>query len=139
MSTDLRQHIIGTYLNLSFGMALMAALFPMVLWLGGLSEGVSLQSSMSIYYYQGNGALRDIFVGILVAIGAFLYLYKGYNNMENIALNMAGLFAIGVAIFPTEYNCVTDCSKVTVHKSCAVLFFCVLPMSPSFAPPIRYR
>lgn len=90
MSTDLRKHITGTYLSLRLGMALIAIFFPIVLWLGGVAEGQPLQESMSAYYFSGGGAMRDVFVGVLFAIGAFLYAYKGFNDLENIALNLQG-------------------------------------------------
>lgn len=78
---------------------------------------------MSAYYHAGGGAMRDEFVGILFAVGAFLYLYKGYTIQENYALNLAGFFAVLVAIFPMEWDCGTDCKRFTVHGTCAVLFF----------------
>jgi hypothetical protein len=63
---------------------------------------------MSAYYHSGGGAMRDEFVGILFAVGAFLCLYKGFTTFEY-ALNLAGAFVIGVAAFPMEWNCGTSC------------------------------
>jgi len=53
---------------------------------------------MSAYYHT---AMREVFVGILFAVGAYLYLYKGFSAVENIALNLAGTFAICIPLFPT--------------------------------------
>lgn len=48
---------------------------------------------------------RTIFVSFLCAIAAVMYLYKGYTRAENIALNVAAVFAVGVVWFPMEVNC----------------------------------
>jgi len=67
--------------------------------------------------------MRNWFVGILWAVGSFLYLYKGFSTTENVVLNFAGLFAVSVAMIPC--NCwdgaVGDSNKV--HAFCAVSFF----------------
>jgi hypothetical protein len=59
--------------------------------------------SISSYYYTGAVAL---FVGALVALAAFLFTYRGYNNkysvFDRIAGFIAGGAAIGVAFFPTR-------------------------------------
>ena len=60
------------------GIVVMAFALPLALWIGGyFRAGLHLQSSMSAYYISGNGAMRDVFVGILWAVGFSLYLYKG--------------------------------------------------------------
>ncbi|TPV47828.1 hypothetical protein FJ661_20130 [Pseudarthrobacter phenanthrenivorans] len=43
--------------------------------------------------------LRDIFVGVLVAIGACLIVYRG-KPVEDLALNVAGFYAMFVAFVP---------------------------------------
>lgn len=75
---------------------------------------------MSAYYHS---PMRDIFVGAICAVGVFLYLYKGYSNKENIALNTAGISAILVALFPMQWECGTECRPVTALGVFAVLFF----------------
>lgn len=122
----LEKHILSTYLTLRFGIAVIAILFPALLYVGGkLYAGLPLQDSMSAYYHAAvdGHSMRNWFVGILFAVGAFLYLYKGYSNKENIALNFAGAFAVGIAIFPMEWNCGDHCAKVSPHGVSAVLFF----------------
>ena len=64
----------------------------------------SLQFSISHYYYTN---LREIFTGTLSAVGIFLIRYKGYGNSsiwknDNFLTNVAGVMAIGVALFPTN-------------------------------------
>ena len=70
--------------------------------------------------------MRVWFVGILFAVGVFLYLYKGFSTKENLALNFAGIFALGVAVFPMGSDCVKDCQPFSAHGACAVaLFLCI--------------
>ncbi len=129
----LQRHITQTYVNLRFGTAFMGLAFPVILWLAGrLLAELPLQSSMSDYYHTQIGS---VFVGILFAIGSFLYLYRGFSSGENIALNFAGIFAIGIAVFPTasaDPNLVrSDLFSLTflapytayLHGVCAVSFF----------------
>ena len=61
----------------------------------------SIQESISHYYYTISG---DLFVGMLCAIGTFMILYKGYDKTDRIASASAGIFAFGVALFPTDMN-----------------------------------
>jgi len=130
---ELQRHITQTYVNLRTGTAIMGLAFPLVLWIAGkLLAELPLQSSMSDYYHTRIGS---VFVGILFAIGSFLYLYRGFSSGENIALNFAGIFAIGIAVFPTassDPNLVrSDLFSLTslapytayLHGVCAVSFF----------------
>jgi hypothetical protein len=105
----LRKHVFATYLSLRIGMAVAAFVFPIVLYIAGRLEGMPLLGSMSAYYWatmSGDPPGRVWLIGGLFAIGACLYLYKGFSQAENIALNLAALFALGVAYFPMEWNCV---------------------------------
>jgi hypothetical protein len=125
-SEELENHIYSTYFTLRLGMAVIAILFPFILWAGGyIYAGLPLQDSMSAYYHANTDgrSMRDWFVGILFAIGAFLYLYKGYSHTENIALNCAGVFAWLIALFPMEWNCGANCKSFSIHGFSAVLFF----------------
>src|SRR3954470_19189079 len=117
----LQQHMAGTYFALRVGMGALAAALPLLLWLGGhFADREPLRCSMSAYYYSS--AMRDTFVGTLVAIGVFLYLYKGFSRQENWALNLAGALAVGIALRPTTPRC-DDAGGLTLHGSFAVLFF----------------
>jgi len=121
---SIQDHITATYINIRIGIAILAIIFPFLLWIGGrIFSNIPLQGSMSAYYHSGDGAMRDAFVGILFAVGVFLYLYKGFTRLENYALNFAGAFAIGVAIFPMEWECGAECGKFSLHGTCAVLLF----------------
>jgi hypothetical protein len=99
-------------------------LLPFVLMLGGslIFNGKLVEGSISYYYHTGMG---DVFVGALCAVALFLFFYSGYNKWDDWAGNLGGLFAIGVALFPT-----TKCGPVdwvgVVHLVSAILFFLVL-------------
>jgi hypothetical protein len=120
----LREHVMATYLSLRIGIAFLGGILPPLLVVVGWIAGrVGLQSSMSAYYYAGNGAARNEFVGILITIGAFLYLYKGFSQEENIALNLAGIFALGVALVPMPWDCADNCARISAHGVFAISFF----------------
>jgi hypothetical protein len=70
--------------------------------------------------------MRSWFVGALFVLGVFLYLYKGFSRRENKLLNMAGLSALGVALFPMEWNC-APCRAFTLHGMFAIgAFACMV-------------
>ncbi|MGH6626003.1 MAG: hypothetical protein ACRECD_05585 [Burkholderiaceae bacterium] len=119
----LETHIADTYLRLRRGMGLLALLFPPVLWLGGaMWFGRPLQTSMSAYYHTG---MRDVFVGVLCAIGSFLFLYKGFTRKEDLALNIAGACAAGIAFFAMDArgDCQASGGGFSLHGAFAVAFF----------------
>ena len=154
MKPPLHKHILATYFTLRIGIAIIAIAFPLLLWLGGKAwADLPLQDSMSAYYHANvdGRSMRDWFVGILFAVGVFLYLYKGFSRRENYLLNLAGVMAVCVAIFPMEWNCGENCAKYSIHGACAIVFFlaiayvCVrcsretLPLLNDEAMQARYR
>ena len=140
-SADLQKHVLATYFTLRVGMTIVAALFPLLLWGGEalLTGELRLKGTMSAYYHSSVG---NVFVGVLFAIGAVLYLYKGFSRRENYALNFAGLFAIGIALLPTKISPAMvkacDCAVFTAqlaHAICAVLFFACIAYVAIFRAP----
>lgn len=130
---DLGEHMLATYQTLRVVLFTVALLFPWVLWIGGYvsRHHLELQGSMSAYYHanaasdrefarrrsangeqqetvptldSGRGVMRNWFVGVLFAISALLVVYKGYRPAEDMALNLAGVFAVLVAIFPMAWD-----------------------------------
>jgi hypothetical protein len=123
---ELQTHILATYISLRIGMVAIGALLPIVVYLVGAANGIDLAGSISAYYWEANGGdppSRNWFVGSLFAIAACLYLYKGFRPAENVALNAAAIFAVGVAVFPTPWNCKPACPSYTVHGTSAILLF----------------
>jgi hypothetical protein len=77
----------------------IGALLPIVLLVGGAISSQARPDSMSGYYYTD---MRNVFVGALCALGAFLGAYDGYDWMDRWITNVAGFCAIGVAFCPTK-------------------------------------
>ncbi|MDM0110884.1 hypothetical protein QTI66_01925 [Variovorax sp. J22R133] len=127
----LYDHVFDTYISLRVGMAYIAFAFPIVVVGVGLlfDRGLPIQDSLSAYYWATNTGFnpsRIVFVGGLFAVGAFLYLYKGFTREENLALNAAAIFAVGVACFPMKWTC-DGCGGWTPHGLCAFgLFGCLV-------------
>lgn len=98
---------LTTYFNLRTTLGLIAAVFPLVLVLGGFITEGQILPSISDYYFS---SMRDFVVGALVAIGVFLMGYKGekrgHHNRadwkEDITGLCAGAAAIGLALFPNK-------------------------------------
>jgi hypothetical protein len=90
-----------------------------------LVSKVVLQGSVSGYYYTG---VRGVLVGSLCAIGVFLFSYSGYDDWDKWITNAAGLFAIGVALFPTAPANPSASARAVgyVHLTCAALLFITL-------------
>lgn len=62
-----------------------------------IAAGGCLRTSISSYWHT---PARGVFVGALVAIGACLIILKGNTEVEDVLLNVAGLFAAVVAFVP---------------------------------------
>lgn len=138
--SKLQRHVLDTYLTLRIGIAVLAFAFPFLLLLVGKLAGVENPGSMSAYYWaevNRDGWLssprgRVVFVGLLCAIAAFLYLYKGFTKRENVALNLAAFFAVCVAFFPMEMNCTSTDQPAVAGQ----LYYCfpgINPHGPSAA------
>jgi hypothetical protein len=61
-------------------------------------QGWHLLGSVSAYYYT---PAQAIFVGALIGLGACMIALKGTNDVEDVFLNLGGMFAAVVAIVPT--------------------------------------
>ncbi len=103
---SLKKHIFSSYISLRLGIGILALIFPPALYVDGKIHNIDLQGSMSAYYWVGADGVvppRSVFVGCLLAIAAFLYLYKGFSIKENIALNLAAICGAMVAFFPMSW------------------------------------
>ncbi len=113
--------LLVSYLTLRRVIGVLGVAFPVVLAIWGflLTWSWELQESISDYYGLRT---RDVFVGILFAIGWFLFAYRGYDRGDDRAGDLGCLFALGVALFPNSGTRVES----TVHFASAVLLFLVL-------------
>jgi uncharacterized membrane protein len=121
------ESLIISYMTLRRLVGFLGIALPFVLVIGGwLIFGVGQQSSISSYYYT---PMRNVFVGTLCVIGFFLLSYRGYERKDNIAGNLACLFAVGVALFPTAPDAnVSPRAAIIghVHLTFAAAFFATL-------------
>jgi hypothetical protein len=71
---------------------------PVALFIGAKLISGQWPQSVSGYYFS---PVRNVLVGALCTVSAFLIAYSGYNNLDRWVTNAAGAFALGVAFFPT--------------------------------------
>jgi hypothetical protein len=123
MSNKFSRHTYS-YLALRNAIGWIGTLLPFVLIAGIFlfSKEKVLQNSISHYYYTNMG---DVFVGALCAIALFMFFYSGYDKWDDWAGNAAGIFALGVAWFPTTETGPGDWIG-TVHFICAAALFIML-------------
>ncbi len=100
---------VRSYLALRKAIGVLGISMPVLLLVGvlALAPDEGWQPTISDYV---DTVMGGAFIGILCAIGVFLYFYVGYEPdrdkprflpSDNLAGNLGGLFAIGVALFPT--------------------------------------
>lgn len=117
-------NLTHSYLALRRAVGWIGILLPFALMLGVviIFRGQALQDSISHYYYTG---MRDVLVGSLCAIALFMFFYCGYDKHDNWAGNLAGIFALGVAWFPTTEGSPIDTIGM-IHFAFAALLFLTL-------------
>ncbi len=119
--------LIITYLELRKAIGLLGLALPVLLVVGKyLFEGPGIQTSISAYYHS---VMRDVLVGCLWAIAIFLLSYRGYGRRDDLAGDLACLFAICVALFPTvPLGEVTAVERILggVHYGFAAALFLIL-------------
>ncbi|WBS01080.1 hypothetical protein OU994_22615 [Pseudoduganella sp. SL102] len=97
---SVERHYIVSYLALRNTIGWVGLLMPLAVRGGGLLlEGIRTTDSISAYYYT---SMRDIFVGATVLTGALLACYRTPRLLDNIVATVAGLAAIGAALFPMD-------------------------------------
>ena len=77
--------------------------------------------SISEAYHQ-NGWARDFLVGSLFAISAFLLAYNGEEALEMVLSKIAGVAALGVALFPCRCDVYDEILPYVHYVSAAVMF-----------------
>jgi hypothetical protein len=132
--------IVENYRKLRTRIGVIALAFPVVLILVGFCWGIGTQPTLSNYYFAKDTVsgrvdlfpVRLWFCGLLFVVGVFLYKYQGFSENENRWLSLAGLFVLGVAVFPMSvdgrnaYDFVLawiGLPQLSLHGICAVLAF----------------
>ena len=78
----------------------LGILLPVFCLIGGLNDPHGwIQDSISAYYHTN---MRDVFVGIMIAVSVFLLTYKGYDSLDNTITFISGGAGVLVAFFPTS-------------------------------------
>lgn len=97
--------LVANYLYLRKAVGWLGTLLPVILLAANPialrivhSSCGWLPGSVSSYYYL---PVRNIFVGALCALGLFLIAYVGADLGDRVITDLAGVFALGVAFFPT--------------------------------------
>jgi hypothetical protein len=135
---QLQKYMLETYFWLRIGLGALAFAFPPLLVAIGWWNGIDLQDSMSAYYFAFAPITSDlrvfpgrvVFVGILFAFGFFLLLYRGFSRTEGWAMNVAGLSALVIALFPMHtpdycQNCGSN-TYAYIHGIAATTLFVVI-------------
>jgi len=118
------------------GIGVIAILFPFAMVLPSLFYWHScydqdLLPSISAYYHTSS---RNLFVGMICALGFCFLSYKGYSRFDSNAANIAAVCAIGVAFVPTsiavgESPCLPvdgSTAREIIHVSFAAILFLTL-------------
>jgi fumarate reductase subunit D len=129
------QSLIISFLTLRKAVGILGIFLPVGLVAGVplLSECRIIQDSISDYYYT---RMSSFMTGTLCAVGLFLFCYKGYEKRDTVASQLACLFALGIAFFPTAGpDKETVCNSLhrnsapwvsAIHDISAALFFLTL-------------
>ncbi|MEN9684534.1 MAG: hypothetical protein RLZZ28_320 [Bacteroidota bacterium] len=99
----------------------------------------SWKPSISHYYYSTVG---ELFTGVLSAVALFMFSYKGFEKLshetglsDSLVTNLAGVFAMGVVVFPTDSavkindnirSFTSSHNTGLIHLGFAALFFIAL-------------
>lgn len=116
-----RHEDLVSYKTLRRVVGVLGVALPIVVavWGFALCSCGRVQPSISDYYALRT---RDAFVGILFTIAWFLFTYRGYELIDDVAGNFACAFALAVALFP---NSGTPAER-TVHFAAAIALFLTL-------------
>jgi hypothetical protein len=97
-----------------------------------------IQDTNSHYYYTITG---NLFTGIACAVALFLIVYKGYSLLDHVMTSLAGCFAFGIAMYPTNDNSSDSCAifhlplnaiRNDIHYGFSALFFITLALISLF-------
>ncbi len=116
---------IISYMTLRKFVGLLSLTLPFIIVIGSfiLDHPPRLQISLSAYYYSH---MRNVLVGTLCGVSMFLFSYHGYNRTDSIISKLSGLFALGIAFFPTSLADDKSDINSKLHYISAGIFFALL-------------
>ncbi len=112
------QSVVFDYRTLRLMIGIFAFSLPFVVWWVAREPLPSVSAS----YHT---SARDLFVGIIFVVAAFLAAYNRHTKGQFWASKVAALAAAGVALFPTASDC-KGTSESTIHFIAAALLFGIL-------------
>ena len=65
--------------------------------------------------------------------GSLLHVNQGHSRKEDWALNLAGLLAVGIALFPMRWDCYHH--SFSTHGFCAISFFVCIAFVSAICSP----
>jgi cytochrome bd-type quinol oxidase subunit 2 len=133
------REITQSYYRVRRLLGYLGFLLPLLLIVGAVLPVVDMKPSISDFYHT---VLRDLFVGVLIAMGVFFVSYQGYERRkgepfsDNVLATIAGIMAFGVALFPNEAHGQAEVTLTQTamgleyaslaHYICAIIFlFCL--------------
>ena len=119
----------------------LAMLLPWLSAIFSVCCGYGWPGSISITYYQYETAAPALLI-ILGAASILLFAYKGYEKIDDILNTCAGIFGLGILLFPTApdfsghnyigtFQIPASVSTV-IHLICAIIFFALLSINSLF-------
>jgi hypothetical protein len=145
-----RDAYVISYLDYRRLVGFVALLLPVFVRFGGLAfEGVDQLPSLSSYYYT---SMRDVLVGLLVAVGVILGFYRGVSKLDAILANIVGLIVVGIAVLPMDpvyapiihqrfpgFNdtvCYVNHGPLKYHDAISAFFFLLISYMVTFRFPL---
>jgi hypothetical protein len=134
------KNLLISYMTLRQWIGILGMLLAGVCVIGGLVfANTEILPSISMYYHSN---MRDVFVGLLIAVGMFLLTYKGYDKKDHKIMLITGFSALMIPLFPCT-NIFDDVSPVGfmnlnpnvsnfLHLLFAGLFFVLLAYNSYF-------
>jgi hypothetical protein len=89
--------------------------------LTSLTSQSRLDSISEAYWDPGHWP-RNIFVGFLFAISAFLFAYNGEDRLQKYLSKLAAVATLGVALFPCGCKCHEEIVSGVHYVSAAIMF-----------------
>ncbi|MBI5333943.1 MAG: hypothetical protein HZB72_05045 [Burkholderiales bacterium] len=153
------EQIVRTYMQIRLLAGLALVLGPLLIIAAGWVLGHPMPPALSNYYHiewqKGGvpGALRTMFVCLMVVVGVLMIAYRGFDGWDNWIHNIGGIASIGVAFFPMSckglkgMTCVEGWSPDLHAPSAGALFLLALasaayrggPRLKAALPPALYQ